>query len=92
MKQRTEITLEQRETVILRQSEGHIEEYCLRCQARIRFVTPEILAGLSSVSEREIFRLIEEGQICFVETQRLYACPHCYTRVIENTAFRTARP
>lgn len=78
MKQKAEITFEEQETVILRQRDSYLVEFCPLCQVTVRLVTPEIMAALVAVSQREIFRLIEEGQIHFVETNRIYACPGCY--------------
>ncbi|HTG91901.1 MAG TPA: hypothetical protein VL866_04905 [Pyrinomonadaceae bacterium] len=78
MKQKAEITFEEQETVILRQRDSYLLEFCPLCQVTVRLVTPEIMAALVAVSQREIFRLIEEGQIHFVETNRIYACLGCY--------------
>ena len=80
MKRKAEITFEEQETVILRQSVGSLLKFCPRCQATVRLLTPEIMAVLASASEREVFRLIESGQIHFVETKRIYACPSCYAK------------
>jgi len=46
MKRKAEITFEEQETVILRQSDGYLMDYCPRCQATVRVLTPEILAIL----------------------------------------------
>ena len=85
MKQRAQITFEQRETVILKQSESHVLEVCPNCDAEALFVTPEILAAMTGASEREIFRLIEAGAIQFVERNRTYACSECYRKSIEQS-------
>jgi phage FluMu protein Com len=77
MKRKAEITFEEQETVILRQGESYLMEYCPRCQATVRVLAPEIMAVLLAVSEREVFQLIESGQIYFVEKKRMYACPGC---------------
>ena len=77
MKRKAEITFEEQETVILRQSDGYLMEYCPRCQVTVRVLAPEIMAVLLAVSEREVFQLIESGQIYFVEKKRMYACPGC---------------
>ena len=82
MNQKTEITFEEQETVVVRQTGSHMSEFCPRCEETVLLVTPEILAALTGASEREIFRLLEEGVIHFVETKRLYACRDCYQRVI----------
>ena len=88
MKQRAQITFEQRETVILKQSDSHVLEVCPTCEAEMLFVTPEILTAMTGVSEREIFRLIEAGAIEFVERNRTYACSECYRRSIEESPLR----
>jgi hypothetical protein len=41
-------------------------------------MTPEILSVLVGTSEREIFRLIESGEIFFIEHDRVLACTSCY--------------
>lgn len=91
MKQRAEITFEREETLILRQSGSYLEEFCPRCQSNVRLLTPEILANLTALSEREVFRLIEEGRIHFVESNRVYACSVCYGRSIENVQISTEK-
>lgn len=80
MKQRAQITFEEQETLILRQSDCYLEDFCPKCQESSRLVTPEIAAALMSVSEREVFRLIEEGRIYFVDAKRIYACTSCYAK------------
>jgi hypothetical protein len=37
-------------------------------------ITPPNAAALSGFSEREIFRLIENGRLHFVEAERVYVC------------------
>lgn len=81
MKRKAEITFEEQETVILRQSDSYLSDYCPRCQATVRLLAPEILAILVPISEREVFRLIELGQIHFVETKRIYVCPGCVVQI-----------
>ena len=83
MKRKAEITFEEQETVILKQSDGYMVDYCPRCQATVRWLTPEILAILIKVSEREVFRLIEAGRIQCVENKRIYVCPGCYEKGLE---------
>jgi glycerol-3-phosphate dehydrogenase len=84
MKQKTQITFEQQETVVLRQSGSHTFVFCPRCDNQIMFVTPEILAAIAGSSEREIFRLMEAGTVHFVEKQRTYVCSECYQNSIEQ--------
>src|SRR6476619_1461376 len=82
MKQKTEVTFEQRDTVVLKQSSSHMTADCPLCKTTVELLTPEILAALTGSTEREIFRLLETRMIHFVETRRIYACPDCYQRVI----------
>jgi hypothetical protein len=81
MNQKASLIFEREETVVLRQSESHRRSTCDRCGEGL-FITPEILAGITGSSEREIFRLVEAGAITFVETSRLYVCPDCYQRAL----------
>ena len=82
MKQKTEVTFERREKVVLKQSSSHMTADCPRCQATVELLTLDILAALAGSTERKIFRLIEAGTIHFVETRRMYACPGCYQRML----------
>lgn len=86
MKQTAKITFEMEETVLLRKGASVLNEYCSRCQADAVLMTPETISKLANVSEREIFRLMEAGEIYFIEQKRIYACPDCYRRFVENVA------
>ena len=74
MKQKTEITLEVEETIILRQSEKTLMDFCPQCQALVEMTTPQTAAALFNLSEREIFRLIESGRLHFTEAERIFVC------------------
>lgn len=74
MKQKTEITFEVEETIILRQVAETLTSFCPRCQVLVEMTTPQIAAALANLSEREIFRLIETGWLHFVETERVLIC------------------
>ena len=74
MKRKTEITFEVEETIIWRQDANGSEAFCPQCQTLVEMITPEIAAALSGFSERQIFRLIENGQLHFVETERVFVC------------------
>lgn len=79
MKQKVEITLEVEETVILRQGEKVLTEFCPLCQALVEMITPSIAAALTGLSEREIFRLIESGRLHFTEAERIFICRNSLT-------------
>ena len=74
MKQQAEIIFEKEETVLLRQSEATINEHCPNCEMFTIMATPEAVALLSGLSEREIFRLIEAGELHFHEGPKIYVC------------------
>jgi len=72
MKQKTEITFEVEETIILRQSRNRLEAFCPQCQASVEMIMPQTVAALFGLSEREIFRLIENGRLHFTEAERIF--------------------
>ena len=74
MKQKTEITFEVEETIILRQSRNRLEAFCPQCQALVEMITPQLAAAVSKTTIREIFRLIESGRLHFMETDEIRVC------------------
>lgn len=71
---KAQIIIEQEETLILRQSSATMNEFCSVCGMLTVMVTPEALAMMSGVSERNIFRLIEANEIHFFEGPKVYVC------------------
>lgn len=84
MKQRAEIVFEKEETVLLRQSEATINGLCPSCQVLTIMATPEAVALISGTSEREIFRLIEAGEVHFVEGPKVYVCLNSLAAIKEK--------
>lgn len=74
MKQKTEITFEVEETIILRQSGNRLKAFCPQCQALVEMLTPQFAAAVSKTTIREIFRLIESGRLHFMETDEIRVC------------------
>jgi len=74
MKRKAEITFEIEETVILRQAERISNRFCPQCGALVEMASPQTIADFSSLSEREIFRLVEAGKIHFIEAERVLVC------------------
>ncbi|MFN2412647.1 MAG: hypothetical protein ABR535_06285 [Pyrinomonadaceae bacterium] len=74
MKQTAEITFETEETIVLRQGSAIVVEFCSGCGERVLMASPQTIAVLSGVSEREIFRLVEANQIHFAETGCILIC------------------
>ncbi len=84
MKQQAEIVFEKEETVLLRQSAATINELCPNCEMFTIMATPEAVALISGISEREIFRLIEAGEIHFYEGPKVYVCINSLAAIKEK--------
>lgn len=87
MKQKTEITFEVEETIILRQVAETLTAFCSQCQASVEMITPQHAVALFNLSEREIFRLMEAGKIHFIETGRVYVCRDSLTNAAESLEY-----
>jgi len=74
MTQKTEIEIEVSETVAYRRRSERFENYCPTCKSMSEMATPQIAAVLSHTTEREIYRMVETGDIHFVETDRVLVC------------------
>jgi hypothetical protein len=68
------------ETIVLRQGEQICSEYCPQCQLVSAMVSPRAIAISSGAKEREIFRMIETGEIYFVEVDCVRVCLSCLHR------------
>lgn len=72
------ITLERikRTTIRLRPAESI--RWCASCNAMTAMLAPNEAAFQMQITAREIFRLIESGNIHFTETETggLFVCPH----------------
>jgi len=80
MKRIVEIMVEIEETIILRQGEQVRNEFCPQCRLVSTMIAPQALAIFSGAKEREIFRLIETGEIYFVEAESVRVCLNCVHR------------
>lgn len=74
MKQKAEITFEVEETIILRQSAQISKRFCPQCGVLVEMASPQTIADFSHFTEREIFRLVETGNIHFIEAERMLIC------------------
>ncbi len=86
MKQKMEITYEVEETIIVRQGANKLEVFCPQCMALVEMTTPRIAAALCGSSEREIFRLIENGRLHFLEAERIFVCRDSLTNITKSQA------
>jgi hypothetical protein len=80
MKRKIEIMVEVEETIVLRQGEQIGSEFCPRCGFVSSMIAPRAIAISSGAKEREIFRLIESGDIYFVEADSVRVCLSCLHR------------
>lgn len=77
MTQKSEITFEVEETVVVSQGEKIRSEYCPSCRKAAVMAPPRALALITGSTEREIFRLVEAGMIFFTEQDQIVACLKC---------------
>jgi hypothetical protein len=74
MKDKTTIEIELSETVAYSRRSERFESFCPGCRAMVEMTTPQVAAISMHVTEREIYRLVETGDIHFVETDRVLVC------------------
>src|SRR5262245_37454694 len=80
MKQKLKIMYEVEEKIVLRQGEQVGSEFCPQCRRVSPMIAPRIIAIFFGAKEREIFRLIESGEIYFVEANGVLVCFSCIYR------------
>ena len=80
MKRTTEITFETEELVSIKARRG-FKGFCGQCNAVVEMVPTDAAALLSGLGERVIFRLIETGEIHFVEAERIFVCRDSMVKV-----------
>lgn len=56
------------ERVLIVKGRTEIDGWCSRCAALVKLVSPEIAAGLTGLSRREVYRFIESGEVHFTES------------------------
>jgi hypothetical protein len=73
---KTEIEIEFSETLAYNRRSDRFETLCPFCEAMVEMATPQIAAILMGLTERQVFRLVETGEVHFVETDRVVICLH----------------
>lgn len=68
------IEVEINERIAVTDEDQRFEAYCSECRKMTEITTPKIAGILNGLSERDIFRLIEEKQIHFIENARVLVC------------------
>lgn len=74
MKQRAEITFEIEEKIFLREGSKILTAFCPGCGGSVLMASPQAISILANVSERTIFRLIEAGEVHFIEKDGIFVC------------------
>ena len=74
MKRKAEITFEVEETIIVRREAIILTAFCPECLTFVEMASPVSIADFLDFTEREIFRLIEAGEIHFIEAGRILVC------------------
>jgi len=69
-----EITFETEETVVLREGSKVAVNQCPACGKGVLMATPQAVAFLSEMSERQVFRLLEADLLHFTENGRVMVC------------------
>ncbi|MFN7929577.1 MAG: hypothetical protein U0Y68_16850 [Blastocatellia bacterium] len=78
-KQITEIEIERRETFVIRPARHEQRPRCSQCSGAETMLTPGEAARLAGVSQRIVFRWLDQGEIHFCETPEgdVYLCAAC---------------
>ena len=72
--QKTEIEIELSETIAYSRPTERFQSFCQMCNSMVEMASTQIAAIVTRSSEREIYRLIETGDVHFVETDRVLVC------------------
>ena len=86
MKRKTEIEIELNETVAYSRRSERFETFCPQCKSMVEMSTPQIAAILKQKTERDIYRLIETGNVHFVETDRVLVCLKSLTETFSKSS------
>jgi hypothetical protein len=75
VKEKTEIEIELSETIAYSRSNERFESFCVQCDATVEVATTYAAAIISHLTEREVYRLVETGEIHFTESDhRVLVC------------------
>ena len=74
MTEKTRIEIEVSEVVAYSSRSERFENFCPVCKCMAEMSTAHVAAVVSHTTEREIYRLVEAGDLHFVETDRILIC------------------
>jgi hypothetical protein len=81
MQRTTEIEIEYSETIAYTRPDERLESFCSECNECVEMAAPHVAAIVTHSSEREIYRLVETGQVHFVEADRVLVCLRSLARI-----------
>ncbi len=81
MQQTTEIEIELTETIAYSRPDERFEIFCSECKQMVEMAAPHVAAIVTHTTEREIYRLVETGQVHFVEAGRVLVCLNSLTEL-----------
>ena len=75
-KERTEITIETTQLMVVRSRRQPILLWCEECSAEVQMLAPEDVAALVHTTPRIIYRKVESNELHFIETSEgeLFIC------------------
>lgn len=74
MTEKTRIEIEVSEVVAYSSRSERFENFCPVCKCMSEMSTAQVAAVVSHMSEREIYKLVEAGDLHFLETDRVLIC------------------
>jgi len=94
MKKKATITVETERLLVITQSNRAVTSWCRDCNAEVSMIPIAEAAAVAGLSQRAIFRLVEGGQIHFVETTegRALFCANSLLGQRDRTAGPATRP
>jgi hypothetical protein len=88
-KKSDEMLIEIDERISVNNAEQKFEAYCSECKKMTEMATPKAASVLCNTSEREIFRLIEDRSIHFVETDGILVCIDSVKKILTHSGSTT---
>src|SRR6266542_5901527 len=68
-KRQAEVTVELDQIMVVKRRCGSVSGWCSDCGLEVLMLTPDEAASVTPASTRALYRLIDAGEIHFVETQ-----------------------
>lgn len=68
-RRRTAVTIELDQIMCVRRRSGAVSGWCSGCEAEVVMLTPDEAASVTTARTRALYRLIDAGEIHFLETQ-----------------------